>query len=118
MALFKYFKRMPTETPSLPTKLDSLSEAQLQKVNEHIRKTVGDKAMHKLQNRDQAKRHQYNDYSAKEGADIGPKILRNAITTNTAIEHVRFHAQRQHAYVKLENVCAYKIYVIYEIANI
>ena len=33
MALFKYFKRTPAAL-SLPTKLDSLSEAQLQKVNE------------------------------------------------------------------------------------
>ena len=50
--LFKYFKRTPA-TPSIPTKFDSLSEEQLQKVNEHIQKTVGDGATYKLRNLEQ-----------------------------------------------------------------
>ena len=67
MALFKYFKRTPA-IPSLPTKLDSLSEVQLQKMNEHIWKTVGFGAIN-CGTLNKQHRHQYNKYSAKERAD-------------------------------------------------
>ena len=78
MALFKYFKRTPV-TPSLPTKLDSLSEAQLQKVNEHIKKSVGDGAI-SCGTLNKQRRHQYNEYSAKERADIGKYAAENGAT--------------------------------------
>ena len=39
-----------------------------------------------------------------------PEILRNVVISNAAIEHVRFHAQRQHAHVKIRLfIYAYKI---------
>ena len=78
MVLFKYFKRTPA-TPSSPTKLDFLSEAQLQKVNEHIRKTVGDGAI-SCGTLNKQCRHQCNKYSAKEGADIGKYATENGAT--------------------------------------
>ena len=62
----------------MPTKLDSLSDAQLQKVNEHIRKTVGDGTTSCGTLNKQ--RHQYNDYSAKERADIGKYAAENGAT--------------------------------------
>ena len=79
MALFKYYKKTEkktptstTVTPCLPTKVDSLSEAQLQKANNHIRETVGDGA---ISCRKQW--HHYNEYSAKERADIGKYAAEN-----------------------------------------
>ena len=78
MALFKYYKKTPTSTtvaPCLPTKMDSLSEAQLQKVNNHIWETVGDGAISCGK-----QRHHYNEYSAKERADIGKYAAENGAT--------------------------------------
>ena len=45
MALLYYFKRIDKPKVTLPSKLDSLSECQLQQMNNHIQKTVGDKAI-------------------------------------------------------------------------
>ena len=106
MALFKHCKRMPMEIPSLPMKLDSLSESQLQKVNERIQKTVGDEATSCRTVMNCKQRHQYNECSAKNHVDFHfpehkptphwlynqwcPEILRNMMTTNTNVErHVR-----------------------------
>ena len=82
MALFKYYKKTKkkmstsmTVTPCLPTKVDSLSEAELQKVNNHIRETVGDGAISCGK-----QRHHCNEYSAKERADIGKHAAENGAT--------------------------------------
>ena len=67
MTLLQYLKRNDKPKVTLPSKLISLSEHQLQQVNDHIWKTekvttsgIGKK-----------RHHQYNEYSAKERADIG-----------------------------------------------
>ena len=94
----KYFKRMPA-TPSLPTKLDSLSEAQLQKVNEHIWKTVGDGAI-SCGTLNKQCLHQYNKYSAKERADIGKYAAENGATNackNFTMIHTRQNCTRIHS---------------------
>ena len=57
-----------TKVP-LPSKLISLSGCQLQQVNNHIQKTVGDEV--NTSGIDKKQHYQYNGYSAKERAGIG-----------------------------------------------
>ena len=82
MALFKYYKKTEkktptstTVTPCLPTKVDSLSEAQIQKVNNHIWETVGNGAISCGK-----QQHHYYKYSAKERANIGKYAIENGAT--------------------------------------
>ena len=60
-----YFKRMPTETLS-EAGFFIKGTASCKKVNEHIRRCTSCRTVNK-------RHHQYNDYSAKERADIGPE---------------------------------------------
>ena len=69
MALLQYLRRNDIPKVPLPSKLNSLSQCQLQQVNDHIQKTVGDEATSSGIGK---KRHYgYNQYSDKERAEIG-----------------------------------------------
>ena len=61
-------RRCCTKVP-LPSKLISLSECQLQQVNNYIQKTVGDEVITSGIGKKQ--QYQYNGYSSKERAGIG-----------------------------------------------
>lgn len=64
---------------SLSSKLNSLSECQLQQVKDHTRKTVGDEAT-TSSGVGKKQCHQYDDYSSKEKVDIGKYAAENGAT--------------------------------------
>ena len=80
MALLQYLRRndIPVPKVPLPSKLNSLSQCQLQQVNDHIRKTVGDEATSSGIGKKRC--HGYNQYSDKERAEIGKYAAENGAT--------------------------------------
>ena len=78
MALLQYLKRNDIPKVPLPSKLNSLSQCQLQQVNDHIRKTVGDEAT--SSGIGKKRRHGYNQYSDEERAEIGKYAAENGAT--------------------------------------
>ena len=78
MALLQYFKRIDKPKVALPSKLNSLSECQLQQINDHIQKTVRDKAT--TSGIGKKWHHQHNDYSTKERPDISKYVSENGVT--------------------------------------
>ena len=69
MALLQYFKRADKPKVTLLSKLISLSECQLQQVNNHLQKTMGDNAITSGNGKKWC--HQNIDYWVKERVDIG-----------------------------------------------
>ena len=78
MALLQYLRRNDIQKVPFPSKLNSLSQCQLQQVNDHIRKTAGDEATSSGIGKKQ--RHGYNQYSDKERAEIGKYVAENGAT--------------------------------------
>ena len=62
--------------PTLPSKLNSLSECQLKQVNEHVQKIIENT----ISSEAGKKHHHYNEYSAKERTDIGKYATETGVT--------------------------------------
>ena len=78
MALLQYLKRNDIPKGPLPSKLNSLSQCQLQQVNDHIRKIVGGEATSSGIVKKRC--HGYNQYSDKERAEIDKYAAENGAT--------------------------------------
>lgn len=68
MAMFRYLKR---ERPACPAKVPSLSEEEVHRVNEDVKRTMEQDETSKKG------RGKYNDYTAKERAQIGKYAAEN-----------------------------------------
>ena len=72
MALLRYFK--PVEKDPLPQNVPSLSQAELQKVNTSVKRTL---ALQETPEDSKQKRPKYNDYTPAERAQIGKYTVEN-----------------------------------------